>query len=285
LAANSRLLGFTDRGRTVGAIWPFLFDDVPPLEKLPENAGLAFQEWRTMQEEAARVRPQIKTLVLATSGCFQGAGKTAYGVDITRIADNFPSDAVSLEQENLDSMTPELKSSLANLSDAKVKVRMRRVVEEANRIKKQLEAQFGDVFDKNEIAENLKALAEKLREMGAWDVSDIGISLNAFINITEEFRSTALKETLNLLQQVGTLEEGQDGIQKISRVAKLNLVPLLTGILFVNCATKVIDSAKKRAQLLKIQYKDVDPKIQIRDINIILDELLADIAILTTEGE
>ena len=91
LAANSRLLGINERGRTPWALSSFLFGDVDEIEALPDTAPQSFKEWEALQSSAAQIRSQIRQLLLDTSGCFQGTtGKTAYGIDMVRLVEDYP---------------------------------------------------------------------------------------------------------------------------------------------------------------------------------------------------
>lgn len=276
LAANSRLLGLAERGRTAGAIWQFLFTKPKTHEQIPEYAGEVFKEWRMMQAEALRIRPQLLSLTYATCGAFQGLGEKIHGIDITGLVESYPSAVDRLELTSLE-LSPELRQSLSNLSDARVTARTRRVVEELILIRNHLESQFGKVFNKNEIADSLKDLTEKLREMGIWNEGVIGLSPKAFLNLCEDFRSAALKEALDLLQLI---EDGENEGKAVIRVAQLNLGPILVAKYFVDHAIKVVRAAEQCADVLETQYQGVDPAGQVKAINEVFDELLTDIILL-----
>lgn len=283
LASNSRLLGLNERGRTAGAIWPFLFGEAPIPEKLPDDAALIFQEWRTMQEEARRVRPELTRLLLNTCGCFQGGGKTANGVDIFRVVENYPTDADRLDLAKFELLSPELRQSLTNLSDVRVKAKAKSVLAEVNRLKISLESQFGPSLDKDALANSLKELAEAFRDLGVWIENDIGVTATQFRNLCEEFRSCALKEAFAQIDRTREPDDLENTNKAVSRLAQLSLSPMLTALRLVNSASKVVTNAQRHAQTLEAQYKGVDPVAQANAICKAFDDLLANLATLQQE--
>jgi hypothetical protein len=285
VAANSRLLGFIERGRTPSSLSPFLFSEagVNHLEKLPDDAPIALREWRAAQEEAARIRPELLGLLTARCGCFQGTGKTPNGIDIARLVENYPSSDERLEVATLESLTPDLRQSLTNLSDIRIKAKMKAVHAEIARIKRTVEENLGQEFDRNEIAESLKALAETVKELGVWVEGDIGISAANFKNLCEEFRSAALKEVFAQLERAGDAESGQEDGKSIGRTGQIAFGPLLTAQRFIVSATKLTRSAERHAQTLETQFKGIDPAVEAAAISGLFEQLLGDLTKLEPE--
>lgn len=280
MAANSRLLGVSERGRTVGAVSSFLFSEVDAIEDLPDGVSQPFRDWRSMQSLALQVRPQIRQLLLDTSGCFQGTGKTVNGVDIVRLVENYPDDSVKIELADLGNLSPDLKQTLQNLSDLRVNARINHVLQEAKKIARVIQEELGNDFDKNEVVDVLKALADKLK-MGAWSAIDIGFTAGDFAKSCEAFRSAAVKECLALLSKVEEPEgEGEMPVKKASRVAQLSLLPLIISENFLDKASKVVKSANKHAQVLELQFQGVTPAEKAQEIEVAFDALLADLVTL-----
>ncbi|HUX46697.1 MAG TPA: protein DpdH, partial [Desulfosporosinus sp.] len=135
LAANSRLLGIAERGRTPSAISSFLFGDTSKYEELDvDGTPQPFLEWKNLQRSAISIRPELSQIVLNTSGCFQGVGKTVQGVDIIRLVEDYPNDDAVLDISNLSGLSPELRQSVQNLSESKVTARLNQVLQEARKI-------------------------------------------------------------------------------------------------------------------------------------------------------
>ena len=281
LAANSRLLGASERGRTVGAVSSFLFSEIDAIEVLPDGVPQPFRDWRSMQSLAFQARPQIKQLLLETSGCFQGMGKTVNGVDIVRLVENYPDDSVKIELADLGNLSPDLKLLLQNLSDLRVNARLNQVLQEAKKVTRIIEEELGVEFDKNEVVDVLKALADKLKIGGAWSAIDIGFTSGDFTKSCEAFRAAAVKECLALLQKVEEPDNEEEmPVKKVSRVAQVSLLPLIVTGAFLDRASKVVKSANKHTQFLELQFQGVTPTEKAQEIEIAFDNLLADLVIL-----
>ena len=286
LAANSRLLGASERGRSVAAVSSFLFGEVEAIEDLPDDVPQAFREWRSMQRLALQFRQQVRQLLLETCGCFQGTGKTVNGVDIIRLVESYPEDGVKMELADLGSISEDFKQYLRNVIEARVNSRINQVLQEAKKVTFTIQEQLGPEFDKNVVADALKALAEKLR-MGAWSTAEIGFTAGEFAKSCEAFRASALKECLAVLQKVeepGAEDEMLPG-KKICRVAQLSLLPLTVTQSFLEKATKVVKSANKHAQSQELLYQGVTPVEKAQEITVAFEDLLADLAMLQAGGK
>ena len=284
LANNSRMLGITERGKTPSAVWQFLFGVTPDPEGVPDDAPQVIKEWRAMQDEARQVRPELIKLLQYTCGCFQGGGKTALGVDIFQIIENYPSATDRLEVSKFENISPELKVTLGNLSDVRVKAKTKNVLVEVGKLKCTLDLQLGVDPNKDAIASGMKELAETFRELGAWIENDIGVTAGQFRTLCEEFRTCALKDAFAQLDKTGDSDDSEGGIKVVSRIAQLTIVPILVAVRFVNCANKVIGSAQRHAQSVEGQYLGVDPVAQANAIQKAFVDLANSITILQ-QGE
>jgi hypothetical protein len=285
LAANSRLVGSAERGRTPGAISSFLFGEAAPSakEELADGSPIAFRDWRAAQQEAARIRGELVTLVHSNCGCFQGTGRTPNGVDILRIVKAFPTDEYRLELDALEPIGSELRQSLTNLSEIRVKAKLKGVLNELSRARKVIETQCGADFEKNAIADAMKALADKLKDLGAWVEADIGTSVTQFKALCEEFRSTPIKEVFAQLDRVGEEDGVAEQTKSIVRVAQVPFGPILTAQKMVDVATKLIRHADRHARALEEQFKGVDPKAEAEAISTLFGEIPRAIAELQPE--
>jgi hypothetical protein len=284
LSTNSRLLGLLDRGFTPLGLSSFLFGEPTPTSELPSDAALQLHEWRQLQDRARAIRANLTEILLESSGCFQGSGKTAYGVDIARLLENAPADGDKLEMESLGDIEPALNTTLQQMRDTAVGVRAKRVLAEAHRLQQVLQTDLGDNFDKNQVADALKELADNMQ--GVWSTDDLGMTSAAFKRLTEDFRTSGLKEALTTLQQASDQVEGDkvDG-KALSRIAQLDINPLLTAHRFVLIARKVISAAKRRADNLYGVTKDLDVGAEASKIRASFDSVLGDMDVLEAKGE
>ena len=278
LAANSRLLGMPDKGRTPSALLSFLFGPPEPIEKLPANAPIVFVEWRSMQEAALGIRQTLQEFLLAACGCFQGAGRKAQGVDISRIVEMFPASGDQFDLDSLGTLSQERREQFARLSDARVKSKMRSVVVELSTIRARLDSELGSEFDKNVQADATKELAETLSSLGAWSEADIGISIGAFRKSSEEFRSSALKEALAQFDRVVQTANVTADSNSISHLAQLQISPILVAQDFVTVAGKLVTAAQRQALSWEIQFRGVNPEEQAKVISRAFDDLLKGVA-------
>ena len=284
LSTNSRVLGLLDRGLTPQGLSSFLFGEPSPIADLPSDAALQLHQWRQLQDSARAIRAKLTNILLESSGCFQGSGKTAYGVDITRLLENVPADSEKLDMDSLGNIEPGLDAALQPMRDITVGVRARHVLAEARRLQQVLDSDLGDNFDKNQVADALKELADNMQ--GVWSTDELGMSSTAFKRLTEEFRGSRLKEALTTLQQAAAQVEGDkvDG-KALSRIAQLDVNPLITAHRFVLIARKVISAAKRRADNLYGVTKDLDVGAEANKIRASFDSVLGDMDVLEAKGE
>lgn len=258
LSANSRLLGINDRGRTPIALADFLFGEVDPIELLPETSPPSFKEWKLLQVRAELIRSQLMQVTISANGCFQGAGKTAHGIDIIRMLEDYPRD----EEEAINFgdfyfLPTDLKPALQDTREAVVVGRMGKLLQEVHRIQQIITHEIGVEFDKQEVVSVFKELAGKVTSEGLWGNSDIGTTSSQYLKICEEFRSSPLKETLSGLRVVEEVNGEKSNSKKIIKVAQLPLIPLLTSEIFINYSNNLIKVAENQAQTLEAQYEGI----------------------------
>lgn len=285
LSTNSRILGLVERGRTPASLAAFLFG-VPLIpQRPPEGAPAEFGDWRTLQEQARQVRPELMQLVASYCGSFQGVGKTPYAMDMIRVADCLLPEGEAASLTVIDVISSELKQALVAMSEARVKLLVRKVLQGASILRTKVTTELGDNFDKQEVVDEIKALANQLKESGAWDAYDIGINPVAFKNLCEEFRSGAIREALSMLVNSGEGEEGQSDGQLVSRMGRFDVYPLIVASRFVEAARKVVRASEKRVKGLENQFQGVDPQVQASQIQTLFENLLHEMGALGVEGE
>jgi hypothetical protein len=286
LAANSRLLGINERGHTPIALSSFLFGAASKVESVPDSAPESFREWVALQNKAAEIRPQLQQLLIDTNGCFQGTGKTVYGIDMARLVEDYPADGATIVYDDLQGLSIELKHALQNTSEARVMARLKRLLEDTKKIQNLIVNELGTDFDKQTVLSTFKDLTTTLKDMGAWPDNEIGFSSKGFMDLCEAFRSAAIKESLSGLQD---FEESDDDNQhptkRILRGAKLALSPLLTAERFLNFASKVVRAAETHAQILESQYQGISPGEKAQELTETFDQLIADMLILQMGGK
>jgi hypothetical protein len=283
LAANSRLLGITDGGRTPGALKSFLLDPGPAPSELPDASPEAFVNWAAAQQKAGSIRSRLIEALLESCGCYQGTGKTPNGIDIIRVVQAFSED-IQAAASDLASLPPDVKGVLAELGEPRVRIRAKQAATEANRIKEQLEARLGQAFDKNSVADAVLDLGGELRELGLWSETEIGTSYSAFKTLCENFRSCALKEALEQLARVNLADDGSSPGVLIAQVAKVKFGPLVVALRFVTVSETVIAYADRHAKTTEDQYHDLRPEIHIGNLSNELDRTASDLTEHQNDG-
>lgn len=286
LCTNSQMLGLTTRGRTPASLAPFLFGEagIPP--GVPAGSSTAFVEWRTLQEQALRVRPDLIQLVTTYCGSFQGiTGKTPYAIDMVRVANALQEEGSTQGASNALDLPTELRSALVSMGETRIVPVARRVLQEATSIRAKLIAEFGEDFDKNEIVEELKGLADQLGGMGAWPTQDIGAGTAAFKNRCDDFRAAAVGMSLATLANAGEEEMEQGNAQLLSRIGRLDVNPLIIAFGFSDVARKVVRAAERHASALESQFEGVDPQAQAAEIQELFQSLLDELDSFSAEGE
>ena len=285
LSANSRMLGLSDRGRTAKAISSLLFGEVPPVEAIPEDAKSAIRDWIDLQQQAMRIRPKLVSILAATCGCFQGIGDTHNGIDVARLIDHYPAADLHLELSNLDRLAPEDRQTLTSMSEVRVGARFRALTAEMGRIRGVVVSQVGPDFDKNLLAGSVKELAEVLRAMGAWDTTTIGITHGEVSKLCEDFRSSALKESLEQIDSRNEQREPDGEGKGLSGRGRLTIVPLLVAERFLRYAGAVVGTAERHARTLEDQYRGIDPAAQAEAILQIFEGFRTQLAELERGGK
>ncbi|MDD5034964.1 MAG: protein DpdH [Methylococcaceae bacterium] len=278
LAANSRLLGLTEKGCTPAAVSSFLFGDVEPLCDLVDAAPQAFKDWRQMQRNAFQIRSTLIQLVLETSGCFQGTGKTAYGVDIVGLIECYPNETSAADFADLPSLSPELRSSLRSMGPSQIGARFRQVCEAAKKMQALIVTELEADFDKQAVIDTVKAVATNLKEMGAWPTA-LGFSTNDFLKVCESFRSSAVKDALATLGDVlaDGADESANAPKQISRVSQIPFDSLVTAQRFIGDARAVTRAAASHAQTLEKQYEGIMPAQKAKELTETFANLIADL--------
>lgn len=288
LVTNSRILGLAERARTAVSLPPFLFGSVALPQRPPEGAPQEFLDWRSLQERALDVRPELTQMVLSHCGIFQGTGKTTYAVDIARVVECMLPDGEAVDFAVLDALTTAFKQVLTPMAEPRVKAQARKVLQIAMGIRTRLTSELGVDFDKQEVVEELRSLSDLLRDSGFWNADEIGMGHQAYRNLCEEFRKSALKESLAILSDVGHSEgqeESNDDAQLIVRIGRFDGSALIVATRFVELSRKLVKASNKRAKTLGEQFKGVDPQAEVERIQGVLAGLSLEIASMGSEGK
>ena len=285
LQTNSQILGLSLRGKTLGSVAPFLFGKTSIPKSAPPGSSSAFIEWGAIQEQAQKIRPELIQIVASSSGCFQGVtGKTPYALDMERVASALQDERI-VQANNALELSNELRTNLATMSEARVTPLARKFLQEANTIKNKLIAEFGEDFEKQELVDELKGLADQLSSSGAWPTDEIGMGAIAFKNRCDEFRSTAIRESLSMLSNAMDEGGGQVESQLLSKISRLDATPLTVAFGFSEVARKVVRAAEKRASALESQFEGVDPQAETDEIHKQFKILLEKFDTFSNEGD
>jgi hypothetical protein len=283
LATNSRVLGLLELGRTPAALSDFLFPQPKLGSAPPEIADPSIKEWRALQESAQSIRGKLRELLLERCGCFQGTGSTANGVDIVRVVEYFPADDDKLDLDVFE-MDAAQRGALQHMREAAVKARAKRMMTEAVRLQQVLQSELGDSFDKAEVAGALKELTEGMKQLAIWHKDELGMTIPDFLRLCEEFRTGALKEALGTLASA-QIDEQKNAGRALSRIAQLDVNPLIVAANFVKTASKVAAAARRRADVIEGQTKGLDIGVKADEIRATFDQLVSDMDALELKDE
>jgi hypothetical protein len=283
LATNSRVLGVSDRGRSIHGVSALLFGQPALRDAPPQDAPAAFQEWRQLQQAALTMRGKMREMLLDRCGCFQGSGGKAYGADIARLLETLPVDGDKVDIEILEPIDANVRSALAQLREGPANVRAKRVQAEAQRLQQAVQAELGENFDKQQIAEALRELAGSMQS-GIWSTDDVGMTGPAFMRLCEEFRASALREALSTLQASAQLDDEKTEGKGLSRISQLDVNPLIQAHDFVTAARKVTTIARRRADQILGTTQGLDVAAQADVIRATFGSLLSDLDVLEMKG-
>ncbi len=280
LSTNSRLLGLMEKGRTPNAVSSFLFSDVEAPPDLIDSAPQVFKDWRQLQRDALQIRPQLIDLVLETSGCFQGTGKTPQGVDIVGLIESYPEEGAAPDLSELPSISGELRAKLMVMRAIAINARLKQVLQAAKTLETRIANELGEDFDKQVVIDVVKQLATDLKEMAVWPTDTLGFSSNEFLTLCESFRNAAVKEALATLTDVFVdgLQASDAASRTISRVAQMPLAPLLTADKFINRAGEVVRVAEGHVRTMEAKYEGVTPAQTAEALAETFESLATDLA-------
>ncbi|WP_274381319.1 protein DpdH [Alcaligenes faecalis] len=284
LLKNSHILGLYARGMTPTSLVPVLFGDVPPPPAVPSEANPAFVEWRNLQDQARQLRPTLIQTVESLCGCFQGeTGKTPYAIDMVRVTNSLKADDVAYSVEDLE-FGSDVRALLKEMADTRVRVRVRKVLKEANALRTRLITELGENFKKQQVVDELKMLADELSKNGVWPTGEIGMGAIAFKNRCDEFRAMAIGEALTTLSNAGEGELEAITEQQTAWVGRLDVLPLIVADGFTDLAVKVLRAAKTQAATLEAQFQGVDPEAQASKVQELFQSLIGELESFSHEG-
>lgn len=281
LAANSRLLGIGKQFNTLAGTYTVLFGDFERVEKIPEEAPLVFKEWNEMQHSASRIRPKLQSIVIDAYGGFQGTGKTAYCIDIVRLFEDYLDSNEINDGYFLTKIDNDLKTTLSEFSDIKVSSKSKKFLVDAIKIQDAIMENLGLDFDKKEVVDQLKFLAKEFNDTGEWDKDKIGMRSTDFIKACDNFQGSAIKEALTILDG---LNENSDDLlgKKITRLAKLQITPLIAADQFMKISINVINAANKFSSGKEILFDGVSSEEKANQIISVFDGLISNLETLKT---
>lgn len=279
LSTNSRILGLLERGRTPASLADFLFGQCEPP---PENAAGpdAFTNWNNLRQTASQVRPQLIEVLSQFCGSFQGTGKTAYAIDMTRVAECILADGNTITANDL-GLDNNLRQQLLSMSEAQVRARLNAALNTAIHMRDEVLKELGHPFDKNAIANTLVELADQLSQTGTWP-ANIGMEPQAFNTLIKNFIKSALAKSLEVLEKANTQQE-QNFNQTISYMGQFDAQPLMIAQQFTKTARRLIKAANDRAKTLEDQAGGINVGNEAQQINTLFDSLQTSLNTLNTE--
>jgi len=278
LSTNSRILGILEQGRTPASLAAFLFGQYEPPPE-PAAGPDAFTGWNNLRSTASQVRTPLIQVLTRYCGSFQGAGITAYAIDMTRVAACSLPDTIDLDDLNLD---PNLRVQLPEMSEARVKASVNSALKAAITIRTEVLQELGDAFDKNVIANTLVELTDQLSQTGAWP-ANIGMEPQAFTALATAFSNSALVTSLQVLEKANE-QKDKDFTKTISYMGRFNTQPLIIAQEFTKKARRVINAANARAATLEQQAGGINVQNEATAINTLFDSLQTSLNTLNQEN-
>jgi hypothetical protein len=285
LSVNSRLLGISESKSNLYGIYKFLFSDNDGIEEFPE--GSSFKVWQNKKEEANIIRSQLQKLIYDTSGVFQGTqiDSTLYGIDIVRLFENLPDNEYIFDNKFM----PSIKDSIQNTNESKSMNAINVCLEKINKTQKKIIENFHDELDKQVIVDSLLGLTAKFIKEGVWEENNFGISYNGYKRLCEDFRSSALKDSINKLKQIHDLETIDRDIspninsKKILKFSQLKLTPFEIADNFIDTSNKIVKEIEKYTVTLENQHHGFNPTEQANKIESTLKNIIKNLEFLQKE--
>jgi hypothetical protein len=240
-------------------------------DTLPNYATEKFSEWVSFKEKVLSSRSLLQRLLLDANGCFQGTGKKCYGVDIVKILSDYPDAVTDIVYEDFLELDANTKVILQGLHTQRVEARIKGVSTEARKTIDAIESEFGTEFDRKEIAEALKSVANNLKQMGRFNSPTLGFTFNEFSTLCDEFKDSAIKDTLLLFTKFNNEDSTES--KKISNFGRIQLAPLSICDRFISYSLKLILAVENEVKILDQQLKGLNKVEKIDAINLAFKDL------------
>jgi hypothetical protein len=142
---------------------------------------------------------------------------------------------------------------------------------DAQKIAENIKSEFGDSFDKQEIAEALRGLANNFKQIGKFNATSLGFTPNEFSNLCDEFKASVIKDTLLLLTKFNNDDLGES--KKVSNFGNIQLAPLSISDRFISHSLKLINAVENEVKILDQQLKGLNKEEKINAIKLAFKEL------------
>ena len=211
LVRQGKILGLAPK-KVVGrlSVNDSIFSAAPELFSYVGDESSSKGRWNNLREISARERVALQELLKSKVGAFQGAGSTAYAVDIVCLDIGDPDFASDFKDGELGGPQREYLSSI---SHRKLNSLSKPLLKDLRDVQIKSQNLLGDTFDKIQLCGEIKDLAISVENGRVWPDSFPHKKV-AFINKIEAFQKLPVTDVLDQLSGLFK-EEIQNDIESI----------------------------------------------------------------------
>lgn len=249
-----------------------LFSNIEVEDNLPDYAYKQMSEWVSLKAETLAHREILQTSLSDKVGAFQGGdGKTCFALDIVKIIDSFPDMNIEIDFNNWPSDHQDSKNNVRALRTGSIQGKIEKTAKDVQRIVTSIDSEFGEKFNKNEIAKTMTQLANRLKEDGIYSQADVGVSFPEFVTLSDEFSGTLIEKSISTFTKfnAGDLDENA----RISSFGRMQLTPFSLCSRFISLSLQLIEAAEKQVKFVESQSGGFNKTAKIKEIKRSFNEL------------
>jgi hypothetical protein len=245
--------------------------------KSPARETQAFEEsWDRLRANASALigdksgRDRLQTDLLERTASFQGAGRTAFAIDIVRLLDACGDDQKG--RGGTDLLTDEVKVFIRPIAEDRLKNQLRNVVAKLASFRSQIGDYIEEGFDKAGFVDDLQQVVLLLSATGIQ--GSLPISVKEFDRRVTEFQNSAIKE---LVGKVATIIDGdlEQMPKALNALGALDFGLIDRTMTFLDHATSLIRAAESAVAREEANQGQADPAKVAADITALLSAVVA----------
>lgn len=251
----------------------------------PSRPHHPFEErWDSVKEamlgqiNGVSAREALQAFLLENAGAFQGLGKTPFAIDTVRLVQAFSEDFG--EQALLD-MPNEIKTFLRLTSEAAIRSGISQATAKIQRFKNEVDAEFGDNFDKGAFVSDIRSIFMKLVDTGIF--VSFPFSKEEYLARLTEFSTSPVMGMLDKIEKLLSADRS-DLPRILNALGSLDLGMIGRTLEFLGQTNTLLHVTEVATNREEANRKMADPDKYVREITQFMTEISGEIDKSTGES-